>query len=103
MRIEERTDRSLLNDTTLTADGLLRWKSNDQVPPAEYVERAYALGMAVNPTLCAQVRTTELRAFLAEYRKNDRPMSAEEMAEARAAHGPGTTLVNIITGRRTKL
>jgi len=44
-----------------------------------------------------------LDKFLSEYRKaNTGPVSAEQRAEMRAAFGPGQTVVNIITGRRTR-
>jgi len=38
-----------------------------------------------------------------EYKRNQRPPSAEEMFEMRAAFGEGVTVVNIITGRKTQL
>jgi hypothetical protein len=41
--------------------------------------------------------------FFAEYRKNQRPLSGEELFEMRAAFGPGETVVDVISGRKTKL
>jgi hypothetical protein len=45
------------------------------------------------------------RRILAEYRqqmKRSKP-SPEQMSEMRAAFGAGTVVVNVITGKRTKL
>jgi hypothetical protein len=82
-------------------NGVLRWKSNDRVPPADIVElAAHLLGQAVNVANSTRARDKETTEFLAEYRRNYKGPTAEERAEARAAHGPGVELVNVITGHR---
>jgi hypothetical protein len=43
----------------------------------------------------------DLDAFFAEARKNATPLTGENLAEARAAFGPGRKLVNVITGAVT--
>jgi hypothetical protein len=48
-------------------------------------------------------RKKDTEVILAEYRKHDRAPSQEELAEMRAAFGEGAEVVNVITGRRTKL
>lgn len=48
-------------------------------------------------------RDKEVSKSLAEYRKNARPVSEEERMEMQAAFGKGTTVVNILTGEKTKL
>lgn len=48
-------------------------------------------------------RDKEVSESLAEYRKNARPVSEEERMEMQAAFGKGTTVVNILTGEKTKL
>lgn len=88
-----------MSEYTVTA-GIMRWKSNGSVPPAEYVVKAAATDPAIDVAASAATRDTELRAFLAEYRKNYKGPTAEERAEARAAHGPGHKLTNIITGHK---
>ena len=50
-----------------------------------------------------KARDEEEEAFLAEYRKNVRPMDAEMLWEMRAAFGPGATVVDVITGRKYHL
>jgi hypothetical protein len=48
-------------------------------------------------------RAAENAEFLEEYRRNRKPHSAEEIAEMRAAFGPGTKVVDIITGETINL
>ena len=45
-------------------------------------------------------REEEVSRSLAEYRRNARPSSQEELDEMRAAFGEGQTVVNILTGER---
>ena len=51
----------------------------------------------------AAARAAEVDRELAAYRAAKRPRSAEELAEMRAAFGPGTTVVDVITGEKIKL
>ncbi len=48
-------------------------------------------------------RATEVERELAEYRASYKGPSAEERAEMRAAFGPGTKVVNVITGEEIDL
>ena len=48
-------------------------------------------------------RDKEVSESLAEYRKSVRPATGEERMEMQAALGKGTTVVNILTGEKTKL
>ena len=48
-------------------------------------------------------REAEVAKELESYRANKKPHTAEELAEMRAAFGPGTTVVNILTGETTNL
>ena len=48
-------------------------------------------------------REAEVEAELAEYRANYKDPSSEELAEMRATFGPGTTVVDVITGKKIEL
>ena len=48
-------------------------------------------------------RHEEVTRSLAEYRRNAKPASEEEINEMRAAFGEGQTIVNILTGERITL
>lgn len=74
-----------------------RWRSNNQVVPLGAVK-----SYDIPADLDAQKKAydLELHNFLSEYRElHKNGPSDEERAEARAAHGPGVKLVNVITGR----
>lgn len=89
-------------EATIT-DGVMRWKSNGRVPPHEYVMDAFMKGLPVRALKCDAERDRETREFLAAYRANPPQLSAEDLAEARAAFGVGAKVVDIITGRRIVL
>lgn len=81
--------------------GLIRWVSNGRVPPADVVALAAHIGLEIDTAACTAARDSETADFLAEYRKaRAGGPSAEERAEARAAFGPGTDLVDVITGHK---
>jgi hypothetical protein len=88
--------------TAYTEDGLVwRWASNNAVCP---LDACQDYGIPVDAAAQAAARDAELTAFVASYkaaRRNRRP-SAEERFELRAAFGPGQTVVNILTGERTR-
>ena len=56
-----------------------------------------------NTSATEAARAAENAEFLEEYRRSRKAHSAEEIAEMRAAFGPGTTVVNILTGETTNL
>lgn len=85
------------------ADGFWRWKTTASIPFDDVLEAA---GMSAEERARHKAkRAEETAAFVAEYRKaqKGRRVSAEERAEMRAAFGRGTTVVNILTGRKTRL
>jgi hypothetical protein len=93
----------LLEEWTTNAavtGGVVRWNSTNRVPPTDVLDlwRHAGKGFDYDKSLAAQA--DDLTAFLAEYRASDTGPSDEERAEARAAHGPGHTLVNVVTGTK---
>lgn len=101
-----RTDRpyevdyeaSLANDATFE-NGVYRWKSNGQVPPADFLEKANV--PADIQRRCKEVRDAETRAFMEEYRRSreNYTPSAEEEAEIRANFDDPYSVVDVITGK----
>ena len=91
-------------DYTIT-DGVMRWDSNGNVPPKDYVELAqYFLGDKIDIDKCDMVRDEQQDKAIFEYRvamaSRTPEEIAEQQAEARSAHGPGVELVNILTGEK---
>ena len=90
-------------DATVEADGAIKWNSNGRYLMDDFCEKLEYAGYAFDREATAKKRDAQNEESLAEYRKNDRGLSGEALAEARAAFGEGTTVVNILTGRRTRL
>jgi hypothetical protein len=96
----ERLRYQIENEAQIDDRGCLRWtRSGNPVPPWTW-EDAYGEPMPARYRAEYDRVTAE---FLEEYRANDAPPSDEEMFEMRAAFGEGETVVNVITGRKTRL
>ena len=82
--------------------GAYRWDSNDRIVPPDVCD---SCGISALPdfdrTRHGEAYRAETAAFIADYRRimADVEPTDEERAEARAAHGPGVVLRNVITGR----
>ena len=105
------TLRGQLDRSYSNADSkdVLLWVSNDRCIPHDIMLNMKRYGL-VTERQCMMTRVVEqeqISDFLDEYKKNRANRSAEQVAEEqfemRAAFGPGETVVNVITGERTKL
>ena len=98
-------DWQRVNQETFEATGIVRWTSNDSVPHSDMLGDFLFIGRITKPQYEASeaARKVDDDKFFAEYRKNQRPLSGEELFEMRAAFGPGETVVDVISGRKTKL
>jgi hypothetical protein len=87
-------------------DGVARWVSNSHVPPLDAVQY-YGIDQLPGFDLVKtnSAREAETTAFLNDYRaaNANRQYSSEEISEMRAAFEPGAEVVNVVTGKRTKL
>ena len=87
-------------------DGIGRWTTNGHAIPDDCAAMFAAFGLAPGLDVAATVAANEAetREAIERYRTSQpaRP-SAEEVAEMRAAFGSGAEVVNVITGRVTKL
>lgn len=90
-----------------TKDNVYRWRSNDSVPPTDVLFENGISGAQLTHHIA--VRDAHTNEFLREYLRHQEefwtsPKYAEEraahIAEARAVHGPGVELIDVITGRR---
>jgi hypothetical protein len=81
-----------------TDDGeVWRWTINNHCCPLDACQE---YGIPVDEEAQRRALATDHAAFAAAYRQNDKGPSDEQRVEARAAHGPGVTLANVVTGRR---
>ena len=86
------------------ADGAAKWISSGSYLSADVVEKlTFAGADFFSAEATAAKREAQTAAFLDSYRRNYKGPSAEERMEMEAAFGKGTTVVNVITGKRIKL
>jgi hypothetical protein len=86
--------------------GVMRWRSNDHVPPAECLRAAVDMELITLPqfTKSIDVGIEETRQAIQTYIANQPAQpSEEELYEMRAAFGPGEVVVDVISGRRVQL
>lgn len=84
-------------------DGVVRWKSNDRVPFDDMLEKMEYMGCQFDRIKSNEVRRIETAASFKKLRSQNRSYSEEELDEMRAAFGPGTTVVNVLTGQKIRL
>jgi hypothetical protein len=87
-------------------DGVARWNGSGRALFDDSVALLQALGLHedIDPAATEAARKDETaRALDAIRSAPPAEPSAEELAEMRAAFGPGEKVVNVITGRRTQL
>lgn len=88
---------------TVDADGAIRWDSNGRYLMDDFCEKLEYAGYAFSREATAKKREVQDAESLAEYRRNSKGLTGEALAEARAAFGEGTTVVDVLTGRRMRL
>ena len=103
--IRKMEERQMNGESFFGADGVVRWTSNNRVMPKDCREilshTAYRDLFSEEASRAAE--DAETAAFLESYRKNYTGPSEEEKAEMRAAFGTGSTVVDVITGKRIRL
>lgn len=87
---------------TIDGDGIAR-NCIGRVLMADLMEKLLMVTDRADADATAAAREAEVEQELAEYRAAKRTRSAEELAEMRAAFGPGTTVVDAITGEKIEL
>ena len=85
------------------ADGAIKWNSNGRYLMDDFCEKLEYAGYAFSREATAGKRNAQNQESLAEYRRNDKGLSGEALAEARAVFGEDTTVVNVLTGKKTRL
>jgi transcriptional regulator with XRE-family HTH domain len=90
----------------LDQNQVVRWESNNQVPFADMLSKIAMAFPEVTPQVIKEsikTREAEVAKAIGRYQSVDHEPSAEELFEMRAAFGEGETVVNVFTGRKTRL
>lgn len=69
-----------------------------RVVMSDMLEKIALVTDKVDTVATTFARETEVEESLREYRANRHPYSAEELAEMRAAFGPGARVINVLSG-----
>lgn len=90
------------------ADGtapVLTWTSNGRHPMDDMLAAWLVLGVISEAQAQAttDARQRDMDAFLTAYRASPPQPDAEQLAEMRAAFGPGANVVNAVTGQSRQL
>ena len=101
------TNQFVIDETNEKTGPVVRWVSNNRIPFEDMLQIFMDLGYIDAQTFSNSndTREDETAAFFANYRKQmaTHVPDDEEMFEMRAAFCEGATVVNVITGKRTKL
>lgn len=79
-------------------NGVARWKTNWDVPPADVCDLWEKAGKPFDPEATRRARESALRSFVAEYRTRWKPPNAEQVSEMQAAGLEGP-VVDVVAGR----
>ncbi|WP_061322105.1 hypothetical protein [Clostridium botulinum] len=90
-------------EAEIDTDGAIRWNCNRRYLMDDFCEMLEYAGYPFSREATRKKRDAQNAEELAEYRKNYKGLDEETLAEARAAFGEGTTVVDALTGEKTKL
>lgn len=91
------------SDATVDENGAISWKSNGSYLMDDLCEKLEYAGYPFSREATKNARQLQVAKELDEYRKNWTEPSAEEKERMRAEFGTGTTVVDVLAGRRIKL
>lgn len=90
------------DNDTIIEKGVIRWKSNNQVPPDDVLQVWVEAGKSIDLQKCQAASSADMEVFVEQYRKNRAHRTPdqirEEQADQLAAFGSGVTVINIVTG-----
>ena len=84
-------------------NGAAFWNSNGRYLMDDVAEKLAYTDFPFSVEETAKARKAQNELFFENYKKNYQGPSEEELAEMRAAFGPGETIVDVITGQRISL
>ena len=99
-KLQEQADNGEIGTTET---GAAFWKSSGNFLPADCAEKLAYTDFTFSEKVTAEARDAQNAAFLENYRRSVRTITAEDRMEMEAAFGKGATVVNVLTGKRTKL
>lgn len=104
----DKTIQKYINDAYLNAevdkDGAISWKSNGQYLMDDFCEVLEFGGYPFSREMTRKKRDEQVQYQLGIYKLHSLKESCpEELSEMRSVFGEGTTVVNVITGKKVRL
>ena len=99
----ERLAMQFDTDTYKDENGVLRWLSNNSVPPQEVLDFWRFMGKRFNMNKSMAARKRETKAVIEKYKQQNRGLNDGERYEAQSVFGKNTIIRDAITGRETRL
>lgn len=90
-------------DAVVDSNGAIYWSNNGRYLMDDFCEMLEYADYPFSRKATGEKRDVQNAEEIAEYRRNYKEMDKETLAEARAAFGEGTTVVDVLTGEKTKL
>ena len=101
-----RTDAERMLDAfhtdTYIENGVIRWKSSQNVPPIDILEFWNYIGFDFDYKLSIEVAQKEIEEKINSYKKRNIGKSSETLYEMRAAFGEGVEVIDVLTGKSYK-
>ena len=94
-RVREELDNG---EITIDENGVAR-NCIGRALASDMIEKVALVTDLIDMDATQRARDKEVDESIAEYRRNARPATQEELMEMRAAFGPGETVVDILTGQ----
>lgn len=94
----------ILKNVEVDDDGAARWKNNGGYLMDDVIEKLLVGGADwFDVELTKAKRREQVKKIVANARKSKCEPSDEELYEMKAAFGSGTTVVNVLTGKKIRL
>lgn len=90
-------------DAVVDSNGAIYWSNNGRYLMDNFCEMLEYADYPFSRKATGEKRDAQNAEEIAEYRRNYKEMDKETLVEARAAFGEGTTVVDVLTGEKTKL
>lgn len=98
-----RTDAEKMLDAFHTdvyiKNGVVRWKSNQNVPPSDILEFWNYIGFDFDFEKTKKAREKDITELLGSYTKNKKDPSDETMYEMRAAFGKDVDVIDVVSDK----
>jgi hypothetical protein len=96
----EQAVKNANENTIMESDGSIKWKSNGNYIPDDFCEKLEYAKYFFSRKATAEKRDEQVSEFIKNYTNSKKDLSQEEKIELDANNKPGTSIVDVISGRK---